>query len=236
IRYWIVPQFEGATAEEAPDFLLEYSDPEAVEILPDSASNSGGMMGTLRFRKPGKYTLTIRHIYDDSLKKEYAFVVEGQPEAVSLTPKSLTLNPGKTRTLTPSLTPEGAETTYTWTSSNKKVATVKNGKVTTVGVGTAKITVKTANGKTATCTVTVKNPPEGVKLSKTSISLKKGETYSLKATLTPSNTYTTYTWTSSNKKVATVKNGKVTAVGKGTATITVKTANGKTATCKVTVK
>ena len=43
------------------------------------------------------------------------------------------------------------------------------------------------------------------------------------------------TWTSGNTKVATVSNGKVTAVGKGTATITAK-ANGKLAKAKVTVK
>jgi uncharacterized repeat protein (TIGR02543 family) len=59
----------------------------------------------------------------------------------------------------------------------------------------------------------------------------------LKATISPSNTTQskTMTWTSSNTKVATVKNGKITAINGGTATITAKTSNGKKATCKVTV-
>ncbi len=164
------------------------------------------------------------------------FHVIGEPDAVSLNRKAVSLNPGKTYTLKPALTPEDAETKFTWTSSNKKVATVKNGKVTAVAAGQAKITVKTANGKKAVCTVTVKKPPEGVKLSKASVTLKKGETFTLKASLTPSDSYTTYTWTSSNTKVAKVKSGKITAVAKGTAKITVKTANGKTAVCKVVVK
>ena len=76
----------------------------------------------------------------------------------------------------------------------------------------------------------------GISLDKTTVSLKKGETTTLKATVTPSNaTNKTVTYTSSNKKVATVdSNGQVTAVGGGKATITAK-AGGKTATCTVTV-
>lgn len=55
--------------------------------------------------------------------------------------------------------------------------------------------------------------------------------------MTPSSSTDKLTWTSSNKKVATVdKNGKVKALKKGTATITVKTASGKKAACKITVK
>ena len=234
LEYWINPTWDGLVdaKEMNKDFVLKCSDPDAVEI-----TYIDERKGIITFQKIGEYTLTIQHIYDDSVSKEFTFVVSGQPEKVSLNKKTLTLNPKKTYTLKPTLAPEGAATTYTWTSSDKKVATVdKNGKVTAVGKGKTKITVKTENEKKAVCTVTVKEAPKSVKLSK-EITLKKGETYSLKAVLTPSDAYTTYTWTSDNKKVATVdKKGKVKAVGKGTAKITVKTANGKTAVCKVTVK
>ena len=55
--------------------------------------------------------------------------------------------------------------------------------------------------------------------------------------MAPADTTDKVTWNSSDKKVATVdKNGKVKALKKGTATITVKTASGKKATCKITVK
>ncbi len=225
--------------EECRDFEVECSDPDAMVISAekdDKGFYGRGVIGSLQFLKPGNHTLTIRHIYDDSLTKEFVFHVIGEPDAVSLNRKAVSLNPGKTYTLKPALTPEDAETKFTWTSSNKKVATVKNGKVTAVAAGQAKITVKTANGKKAVCTITVKKPPEGVKLSKASVTLKKGETFTLKASLTPSDSYTTYTWTSSNTKVAKVKSGKIMAVAKGTAKITVKTANGKTAVCKVVVK
>ena len=80
-----------------------------------------------------------------------------------------------------------------------------------------------------------------VTLNQASLALEVGNGASitkstLTATITPSNTTNkTITWTTSNSKVATVSGGTVTAVGEGTATITAKTSNGKTATCKVTV-
>ena len=79
--------------------------------------------------------------------------------------------------------------------------------------------------------------PSSVTLSKSTLSLEVGKTETLTATVSPTNaTDKTVTWTSSDSKVATVANGKVSAVGAGPATITAKTTNGKTATCQVTVK
>lgn len=103
-------------------------------------------------------------------------------------------------------------------------------------------TVTTEDGKkTAKCKITVKNPVnvKSVKLNKKTVSIKKGKTVKLKATLNPTNaTNKKVTWKSSNKKVATVtSSGVVKGVKKGTATITVTTADGKKkASCKVTVK
>ena len=78
-------------------------------------------------------------------------------------------------------------------------------------------------------------PVTGVALGKTSLSLEKGKTETLTATVTPDNaTDKTVTWDSSNKAVATVDGGKVTAVAAGKTTITA-TAGGKSATCEVTV-
>ena len=171
------------------------------------------------------------------------------PESVSLseTTKTLDLNGTKEFTLTATITPSNAnkENTLTWTSSKPDVATVtQDGKVTAVAKGTTTITVTTANGKTATCNVTVVNTetgdvlPESISLSETAKTLDLNGTkeFTLTATITPSNANTSLTWASSKPDVATVtKNGKVTAIAKGTTTITVTTANGKTATCNVTV-
>ena len=82
--------------------------------------------------------------------------------------------------------------------------------------------------------VTVTTPVKpSVKLDKTSLTLTKGKTYTLKTTVTGTNK--TVSWSSSNASVASVdKNGKVTAKTKGTATITAKV-DGVSASCKVTV-
>lgn len=89
----------------------------------------------------------------------------------------------------------------------------------------------TSNGK-----VTITKPVTSIKLNKSSVTLKKGETSQLTATVSPSDaTDKTVTYSTSNSKVVTVSSsGKITAKGGGTATITAK-AGGKTATCKVTV-
>jgi uncharacterized protein YjdB len=116
----------------------------------------------------------------------------------------------------------------TYKSSNTKVAKVSSkGVVTALKKGTAKITV-TNNGVKKTFKVTVKNP----KLNATKKTLKVKKSFTLKITGKVGKA----TFTSSNKKVATVNSkGKITAKKKGTAYITVKT-NGIKLKCKVTVK
>ena len=128
-----------------------------------------------------------------------------------------------------------------WTSSNTKVAKVSSkGVVECVGKGTAIITCETEDGGyIATCKVYVRVKPSSVKLNRTTATIYTTKTVQLKATVLPSNAYTkSVTWSSSNTKVARVdKNGKVTAVGKGKAVITVKTKSGShVAKCTVTVK
>ena len=119
----------------------------------------------------------------------------------------------------------------TWKSSNKKVATVSSkGKVTAKKKGTATITMKVNGVKTATCKVTVKNKTFTV--SKSSVSIKKGKSTKITTKASPS---ATVKWSTSNKKVATVSNGKITAKKKGSCKIYAK-ANGITRTIKVKVK
>lgn len=115
----------------------------------------------------------------------------------------------------------------TYKSSNTKIARVNSvGKITAVKAGKAKITV-TNNGAKKIYTVTVKNP-----VVKKSVVLTKGKTTTLKIT----GKIGKATFKSSNTKVAKVyANGKIKAMKKGNATVTIKT-NGITLKCKVTVK
>ena len=83
----------------------------------------------------------------------------------------------------------------------------------------------------------IKNiPAKSIKLSKKSLSLKKGSSYTLKSYIEPKNSYPGVKWSSSSSSVASVSSsGKITAKKVGTAVITGRTGNGKKASCKVTV-
>ena len=128
----------------------------------------------------------------------------------------------------------------TWTSSDKGVATVNgSGLVKGVKKGEATVTATSPWGATASVKVKVTaKQPTKVKLDKKGVvNLAKGKTLQLKATLTPKSAESALTWTSSAVKVATVdQSGKVKAVGKGMATITVTTENGKSASVKIKVR
>lgn len=122
-----------------------------------------------------------------------------------------------------------------WSVAKKSVASIKaNGasvKVKGKKAGTTTITAKVGK-KSYKCKLTVKNAP---KISKSSISLAKGNSYDLTVTGTASSPK----WSTSNKKVATIKKVsarkyRVTAKSSGTATIKAKV-NGKTLKCKVSV-
>ncbi len=162
--------------------------------------------------------------------------------SVSLNKTELTIEKGKSETLTATVSPSDAtDKTVSWKSSNTSVVTVdQNGRVTAVNAGSAVITVTTKDGsKTATCNVTVVIPVTSVSLNKTELTIEKGKSETLTATVSPSDaTDKAVTWQSSNTAVATVdQNGKVTAKELGNVTITVTTKDGsKTATCSVTVK
>ncbi len=192
--------------------------------------------GVVTALKVGKAKITVAT--DNGKKASATITVKPAPTKVKLNKAKATLGVREKLTLKATVSPSRAYTTLTWKSSAKAIATVsKQGVVTPKKPGTAVITVRTKNGKTAKATITVKAAPKKVTLNKSgTVDLKKGKTLKLKATL-PKDTASALTWTSSKPKVASVnKNGVVTALKKGTAVITVKTFNGKTAKVTVTVK
>ena len=167
--------------------------------------------------------------------------------SVSLNATSATLNVGDTKQLYASVSPSSAtDKSVSWSSSNSSVASVSsNGLVTANSSGSATITCKAndGSGKTATCSITVKESTvyvTGISLNISSASLNVGDTKQLTATITPYNaTDKSVSWSSSNYSVASVSsNGLVTAVSSGSATITCKAndGSGKTASCSITVK
>ena len=141
---------------------------------------------------------------------------------------------GTDKTCTLSYQVTGRRNTIKWTTSNSKVVSVSGGKLTAKSVGTATVTA-TANGVSDTVEVTVSAYEPTITLSQKEYTLytKKGNTYTLRATI--DGPVKKAVWESSRPEVATVVNGKVTAVGEGETTITA-TANDVVAECRITVK
>lgn len=188
----------------------------------------------LTAQKAGKATITVKTY--NGCKATATVTVVAAPTSVSLENTSLMLGEGEVYPLSPSV-PAGSYASYTFTSSKPKVASVsEDGSITAIKSGSAKITVKTYNGKTAVCNVTVAKKPTGIKLSESAVTLGTNQVFEPSVTLSPSKCGGTLTWTSSDEKVVSTAGGKLTAVGLGKATLTVKTYNGLSDSCVVTVK
>lgn len=183
-----------------------------------------------------KETATIPAIYIPSYP---VTGIKVSPDTLALTRKD------ETAQLTAEVIPSYADNTRVkWKSSDENVVTVdEKGKVTAVGNGTATITVTSVSGNyIATVAVTVKIP---VEIEKISIEAEKetltkiGESTELKVKIEPENADAQkLIWKSGDEMIAAVdENGKVTAIGNGTAIITVTTEDGKnTASITITVK
>ena len=159
--------------------------------------------------------------------------------SVKLSETTLTMNNGAATQLFLTVEPGNFTDSVSWKSGDTAVVTVNdNGEVKAVGIGTATIKVTVGN-VSASCTVTVIQPVTSVRLNASKQTLEALATYQLTATVNPSNaTDGTLVWSSSDPAVATVdKTGLVTAIAKGTATITATAADGSncSASCTITV-
>ncbi len=215
--------------ENASDKTVTWSSSDATIASVDQT-------GKVTAVKSGSVTITAKA---SDKTATCAVKVTTPVESISLDRNSVTLEEGKSTTLVATVNPADAdEKTVSWSSSNSSVAIVENGVVAALSEGETTITAS-AGGKSATCKVTVQKkvvPVSSVTLNKTTLSLVKGQSEMLTATVKPNDaTDKTVTWSSSDVSVVTVdQNGKVTAIDGGTATI--KAASGEeSAECVVKV-
>jgi len=221
----------------------------------DSSTDKGTYAATEDMKNQSNYAVwDFENVWaiSDALNEGYPYLQILVPAGaisvteVSINKLSTTLTVGESEVLTATILPTNASNqNVKWTSSNENIVTVTDGVIEAIDTGVATITVETIDGgKTATCTVSVKEKDStevnvtGISLNKSSLDLTIGETASLTATVTPTNaTNKAVTWTSTNSSVATVNaNGVVKAVDAGDAVIIVTTNDGgKTAFCSVSV-
>ena len=214
-----------------PSFVWTTSDSKVATVTPN---NGAGTKAKIKAIGEGEATLTVMYAKDKTTKAYVTVRVaknDVRVTGVSLDYTSLRMKKGANKVLIPTVKPSNATNKeVTWTSSNKDVAYVNSsGKVSAYTPGEAVITCKTKDGGyKATCKVVVYIPVTGVSLSPGFATLIPGETKTFKAKVKPSDaTDTSVRWSSTDTSVAKVSSsGKVTAVGEGTATITVTTNDG----------
>ena len=193
--------------------------------------------------KPGVATITAKTTDGSDLSASCTITVKGiLVNTLSLNTGSAELVIGESISLVPIVLPDNATNQkLEWSSSDDGVAKVSDGIVTAVSQGDAVITAKTTDGSNLSATCNIKVVPiyvSSVSLSKTSIDLLVEENATITATVYPSNASNpALVWSSSNENAATVDDGKVTAIGEGTATITARTVDGSdlSACCTVNV-
>ena len=113
--------------------------------------------GVITARKSGTAKITVKS--GKKTKGICKVKVRKAPSKVAVKPEALTLEAGQNATLVAKLPAGAASYSLTWSSSNENVATVDlEGRVTAIGPGAAKISVRTYNRKKASCVVTVTMP------------------------------------------------------------------------------
>lgn len=174
----------------------------------------------------GECCVKVQSLQNPDVYTAYRVLVVEPVTKVKITGTEKTIYVGESLMLDATVTPASATIQgVVWSSGTPSNAVVDEyGVVTGVSKGTAKITAKAADGsgQYATYTVTVRQQPESITLSKEVLNLKTGNYQTLKATVLPSTTDSkTVTWSSSDESVAKVNSsGRVTAVSPGTAIIT----------------
>ena len=121
-----------------------------------------------------------------------------------------------------------------FTVTLKAKAVVANANISAMCESLADVKPTSANVSEGSATLTIVNPCTGIKLDRDTLTIARGETATLTATVEPAGTTDKVVWSSADNGIATVENGIVTAVGLGETTITA-TCGNQTATCKVIV-
>ena len=186
-----------------------------------SAKKSGNATITVTSREGG-YTASAKVIVN---------AIDKTLKGISLNETELTLDLNETANLEVSYNPGNADNKkVTWSSSNNRVVTVDNGKLTAIKPGKAEIKVVSDEGRyEANCKVTVLSPPiESIKFANETQTVYIGNTVILETISTPEDTaINDAVWTSSDETVATVIDGVLTPLKVGTTTVTVSDKDGE---------
>ena len=217
--------------ETNPDYIpsdvLWSSSDEAIATVSEK--------GVVKALKPGVVVISATSVYDNTMvaKKSIEVLYQAsQNVEITFVNGDSNVIMGTTVTLAATVYPEFANQSVTWTTSDAKYATVKNGVITPIKVtdedAVITITAKTVDGKEAKVEIkVVYAQAESVTITASENEVFEEKTLALKATVNPANANQAVTWSSSDESIATVTDkGVVEAIKKGTVVITATDASG----------
>lgn len=166
------------------------------------------------------------------------------PKKVVFNPTSLNMIIGDSEAIIATVEPalsDPIKSVITWSSTDDKIVSVLNGMVSAVSVGEATIKAVTANGIECVCNVKVDAKPifaVGLNITSKKVVIEESKTFNLDYDITPfdANRNKDIIWQSSDEAVATVKDGIITAVAKGSAIIKGSFKNGVSAKINIVVE
>ena len=208
---------KGRTEPEGGKYTLTSSDTKVATVT---------SKGVVKGLSAGKATITASDSTGMITRKCFVTVL---PDGdIALSAQSISVDAGSNKKLT--VTKTDPAITVSWSSSNMKVAAVRNGVVSGLSAGTAVITASDQTGKiTAKCKVTVNSVSSGsVSLSRYSVKTTAGKTVYIRG-------YNGSKWVSSDSKVASVWDGFIETKNPGKAAISYVNSSGQRAICIVTV-
>lgn len=191
---------------------------------------------TVKASSVGEAVLCVKYSYFD--RDFYRFNVISAPTSVTLNKEELTLGVKESYKLSASCSTFSHDFAVSFSSSDESVATVsQNGYVTALKTGECVITASAYNGKTDSCTISVKNAPFAFNFSESSVTLGEGETLALEPIFENDEYAYSLEFISSDEKIATFNDDNtLNAISVGECTVSAKAYNGVTAQCKVEVK
>lgn len=211
------PDSSGGESDKNPDAAPPASDSGNGETNKDSSDSASGKDGAEE--KPSGGTKAV------------------PAKKITLSAKQIYMAKGKSIRIGAYVSPSNTTDKIKWSSSDKRIAEVKNGKITAKKTGKVSVTAKAGKKKASLKVNIVPKAKKAAKVTlKKKISMKVKNSLLLKASVSPKNATDTLAWSSSNKKIAKVdKFGRVTALKKGKVTVRVKTSGGKKASCKIII-
>ncbi|MBO4249849.1 MAG: Ig-like domain-containing protein [Paludibacteraceae bacterium] len=235
----------GKTLQLTPVFTPSTTTNQQVTWVsnkPTIASVSeSGLVTALEYNQyNNNVTITATSVKDPSISAQITInVIQPAVTEVQLNQSEISLYIGATETLTATILPEGSYQKVTWSSADKKIATVSDGKVTAVALGDVEIkaTSNANSEKYAVCTVhVIKTPVESIAFNPTTVSVSVNGTHTLAPVVLPAQAAkdNEVAYSGYDDEVIAITDGVVSGLKEGETTITA-TCGGKTATLTVTV-